>query len=198
MIPGATVTARGVSLNPTRTGAIAALEAMGARVTYESTGAEAGEPIGNVTVTGTDRLEAFDLTRPDTPRLPTLLDEVPALAMVAARARGVSRLRGAAELRVKESDRLSSLAINLRRVGVEVDELPDGLAIVGGAVRGGEVDAKGDHRIAMAFAVLGVAAESPITIRGAREIVTSYPGFVAALRELGAQVEASEEDALQR
>ncbi|TMQ70237.1 MAG: 3-phosphoshikimate 1-carboxyvinyltransferase, partial [Candidatus Eisenbacteria bacterium] len=131
------------------------------------------------------------------PRLPTLIDEVPALAMAAARARGISRICGAAELRVKETDRLASLAANLRRVGVEVEESPDGLAIRGGSVRGGEVDAGGDHRIAMAFAVLGVAAESPITIRGAREIVTSYPGFVAALRELGAQVEVPE-DALLR
>jgi 3-phosphoshikimate 1-carboxyvinyltransferase len=116
--------------------------------------------------------------------------------MAASVARGVSRIQGARELRVKESDRLAALATNLRIVGIEVEESTDGLTIRGGAARGGVVDARGDHRIAMAFAVLGTMASAPITVRGAREIETSYPGFVETLTSLGARVEADSQDAL--
>src|SRR5262249_14886219 len=111
---------------------------------------------------------------------------------------GVSRIRNASELRIKESDRLTSLAVNLRRLGIRVEEQEDGLDIHGGSLRGGAVDAAGDHRIAMAFAIAGVLAKGPVTVTGAREISTSYPGFVAALRELGAEVEEAGEDALAR
>ncbi|HET9327690.1 MAG TPA: 3-phosphoshikimate 1-carboxyvinyltransferase [Candidatus Eisenbacteria bacterium] len=198
--PGAAITAEGVSLNPTRTGLLLALGEMGAKVTREQTGMEAGEPIGNVTVTGPDMLEAL---RDWTPAswahfIPTMIDEIPALAVAAARARGVTRIRHAAELRVKESDRIAALATNLRRLGIEVEEHPDGLSIHGGTLRGGIVDAAGDHRIAMAFAVAGTFADGPVTVTGASEIATSYPGFVRALRTLGAEVEVPEEDALAR
>ena len=130
--------------------------------------------------------------------MPSMIDEIPALAVAAARARGLTRISGAAELRVKESDRIAALATNLRRLGVEVEENPDGLAIHGGRIRGGTVDAEGDHRIAMAFAVAGLLAEGAVTVKGAREIATSFPGFVATLRDLGAEVEVLEEDALAR
>jgi 3-phosphoshikimate 1-carboxyvinyltransferase len=197
--PGAAVTARGVSLNPTRTGMLAVLRAMDAEVRIEPRGVEAGEPVGDVTVVGAPAPRPFDFsTQGFAALVPTLIDELPALAAAAARLPGVSRIDGARELRVKETDRLSALADGLRRIGVQVEETPEGLAIHGGAVRGGTVDARGDHRIAMAFAVLGTMAAAPVTIIGAREIVTSYPDFVATLRALGGRVEAGPEDALRR
>jgi 3-phosphoshikimate 1-carboxyvinyltransferase len=197
--PGESVTARGVSLNPTRTALLEILEMMGARVTRVETGVEAGEPVGDVTVTGGDTLRGLEMLAPLWwGFLPRMIDEVPALAMAAAQASGVTRIEGAEELRVKETDRLAALADGLRQVGIEAEESAAGLAIQGGTVRGGTVDARGDHRIAMAFAVLGTMAAAPITITGTREIGTSYPDFVATLRALGGRVEVDEEDVLAR
>jgi len=198
--PRASVTVESVSLNPTRAGLLHALREMGAQIAVEEAGSEAGEPIGNITVTGPERLEPLNGWTPGqwSQRMPSMIDEIPALAVAAAGARGLTRISGAAELRVKESDRIAALATNLRRLGVEVEENPDGLAIHGGRIRGGTVDAEGDHRIAMAFAVAGLLAEGAVTVKGAREIATSFPGFVATLRDLGAEVEVLEEDALAR
>jgi 3-phosphoshikimate 1-carboxyvinyltransferase len=112
--------------------------------------------------------------------------------MAAATARGISRLRGAAELRVKESDRLSMLATGLARLGVRVVEHPDGLDIEGGEVSGGTIRAAHDHRIAMAFAVLAGRARADVTIEEADGIETSYPGFVDTLGALGGRVERTE------
>jgi 3-phosphoshikimate 1-carboxyvinyltransferase len=184
--PGAQVTAEGVSLNPTRTGLLVTLEEMGAAVEREVLGEEAGEPIGDVTVTGPERLRASDVPAE---RVPTMVDEVPAWAVAASAAQGTSTLRGAAELRLKESDRLATLAVNLAGLGLAIAEARDGLSIVGGRPRGGVVDARGDHRIAMAFAVLAARAADSITIEGAGGIPTSFPGFAATLRELGGRVE---------
>ena len=184
--PGAQVTAEGVSLNPTRTGLLGVLEAMGARIERETLGEEAGEPIGDVTVTGPERLRACEI---DAELVPTMVDEVPAWAVAAAVAQGTSVLRGAAELRLKESDRLAALAASLSRLGVAVAEASDGLAITGGRVEGGTVDARGDHRIAMALAALATRAAGPVTIVGAGGIATSYPGFAATLTELGGRIE---------
>jgi 3-phosphoshikimate 1-carboxyvinyltransferase len=186
--PGARVTARAMSLNPTRTGLLDALSAMGAIVEIRPAANEGGEPVGDVTVAGPDHLVGFEV--PDA-WLPRLVDEVPAWAIAAASATGVSRLRGAAELRVKESDRLAAIARNLARLGVTVRELGDGLEIEGGVVSGGVVDSSGDHRIAMAFAVIGTRARGPVTVDDARSIATSFPGFVSTLRRLGGNVEAS-------
>ncbi|MBI1795995.1 MAG: 3-phosphoshikimate 1-carboxyvinyltransferase [Candidatus Eisenbacteria bacterium] len=188
--PGARVTARGVSLNPTRTGLLATLEAMGAMVETRAIAASpadgtGGEPVGEITVTGPDRLEATTIA-PD--RVAAMIDEIPAWAIAASAARGVSRLTGAGELRIKESDRIAALAVNLERLGIAVEELPDGLAITGGRVAGGTVDAALDHRIAMAFAVLATRASGPVVIHGAGGIATSYPGFADALAALGGDV----------
>src|SRR5262249_8629343 len=162
---GASITARGVSLNPTRTGMLAVLRAMGADVRIEPTGLEAGEPVGDLTVVGADRPRPFDFAAQGfASRVPSLIDELPALAVAAARVPGVSRIDGAQELRVKETDRIAALAAGLRGVGIEVEESPAGLAIHGGVVRGGTVDARGDHRIAMAFAVLGTMAAAKVAI----------------------------------
>ena len=184
--PGAVVTARGVSLNPTRIALLEALERMGAVVVRRPSPTGAGEPAGDVTVTGPERLRGVDLAAESIPRM---IDEIPAWAIAAATAHGRSRLRGAGELRVKESDRIAALCANLSALGVTVRERPDGLEIEGGEVRGGMVRAGGDHRLAMAFAVLGSCARGPITIDDASSVTTSFPGFVDALAGLGGQVE---------
>ena len=184
--PGARVTATGVNLNPTRTGLLDVLARMGAAVKVEGARTEAGEERGDVTVVGPAHLAAFEIP-PDW--VPRLIDEVPAWAVAASAAQGRSRLAGAAELRLKESDRLAVLAANLARLGIRANELLDGIEIEGGGVRGGTVDAAGDHRIAMAFAVLGTRAQSAVTIEDASSIATSYPGFVADLGRLGGVVE---------
>ena len=184
--PGATVEALGVSLNPTRSGLLDALERMGATVERRALAAAGEEPMGDVTVTGPERLTAIDLPAEWVPRM---IDEIPAWAIAAATAEGRSRLSGAAELRVKESDRLALLAANLGALGITVREQKDGLEIEGGRVGAGTVRSDGDHRIAMAFATLGTRASGPVTVDDASSIATSYPGFAEALTSLRGQVE---------
>ena len=193
--PGARVTATGVNLNPTRTGLLDVLAAMGAVVGLEQTGLEAGEEVGDVTVTGPEHLAAFDIPPAWVPRL---IDEIPAWTVAASAAQGRSHLGGAGELRHKESDRISALATNLARLGIAARERPDGIEIEGGTVLGGHVDAAGDHRIAMAFAVLATRARSPVTISEASSIATSYPGFAGDLARLGGAVEPTATGALPR
>ncbi len=190
--PGAEVTAEGVSLNPTRIGFLRVLEAMGARVERTPRGDSAGEPVGDVTVRGADALRAFDV--PDA-WVPSFVDEVPAWAIVASLANGVSRLRGAGELRVKESDRLAALAANLGAIGVKAHEAPDGLDVEGGRVAGGKVAARGDHRIAMAFAALGARARDGIEIDDVASVATSFPGFFDLYRALGGDAERHDQGA---
>ena len=184
--PGATVTAEGVSLNPTRLGLLDALARMGAAVECRQHPGAGEEPEGDVTVTGPERLRGVDLPPEWVPRM---IDEIPAWAVAAATAAGRSRLAGAAELRVKESDRLALLASNLAGLGVAVRERPDGLEIEGGTIGAGAVRSGGDHRIAMAFAVVGTRARGPIVIDDASSVATSYPGFAGALAALRGQVE---------
>lgn len=188
-MPGAEVTARGLSLNPTRTGFLEVLEAMGARVAVATRGQASGDPVGDVTVAGPERLRAFDVP-PEW--LPRLVDEVPAWAILAAVADGTSRVSGAGELRLKESDRLAAIAAALRAVGIEAAETGDGLVVVGGRPAGGHVAAHGDHRIAMAFATLGAVAGGAVEVDDAGAIVTSFPGFAATLEALGGRVEHPE------
>lgn len=184
--PGARVTVLGMNVNPTRTGLLDVLAAMGASVERSNEREEAGEPVADVTVTGPERLLAFDVPPEWVPRL---VDEVPAWVVAATAAEGVSRVSGASELRVKESDRVRALATNLARVGASVRELPDGLEIGGGPVRGARIEAHLDHRIVMAFAALGARTEVPMTFDDASSVATSYPAFFATLGALGAGVE---------
>lgn len=186
--PGAEVTAAGVSLNPTRTGLLDVLREMGAPVEVANEREEAGEPVGDVTVRGPERLRAFDVPAEWVPRL---VDEVPAWVVAASAAPGVSRVTGASELRVKESDRIASLVRNLGRVGLAARELPDGLEVEGGRPRGGLVQADLDHRVVMAFAALATRAEGPVTFDDASSVATSYPGFWRDLAALGAIVEGA-------
>lgn len=172
---GEGIVLRGIGLNPTRTGLLPVLQRMNARIEVEIGSApEGGEPAGDLIV------HASDLTGTVVEReeIPGLIDEVPVLAVLAARARGTTRITGAEELRVKESDRLGALAANLSKLGVEVEELPDGLVIEGSdRALSGPVEARGDHRIAMAFGVLGALAGNAITVDAPAAVDVSYPGF---------------------
>jgi 3-phosphoshikimate 1-carboxyvinyltransferase len=187
--PSARVTVPGVGLNDNRIQLLETLKQMGAAVDVGQIAIEDGEPVGEVIVTGPEELRPSDITPL---QVVCLVDEIPAWAVVASAARGTSRLRGAGELRLKESDRLHALAAGLRVLGVQVDEFADGLDIHGGPVGGGLVSAFGDHRIAMAFAVLGSRATGPVTVDDGSCIATSYPGFREALRSLGGRVEEAQ------
>lgn len=185
-MPGAEVTVRGVSLNPTRTGLLDVLAGMGAEVRVTPAAEQAGEPVGDVTVRGPDELLAFDVPAAWIPRL---IDEVPAWIVLACAARGTSRVTGAGELRVKESDRIVSLARNLTAVGIGVRELPDGLEVTGGRARGARIEAHLDHRIVMAFAALGAVADGTMSFDDVSSVATSFPEFFPTLAALGAGVE---------
>ncbi len=173
VVPGARLRVQGVGVNPTRTGALEVLCAMGARISICDVRGE-GEPVADVLVEG-GNLHAGEVNGPLVPRL---IDELPVLAVVATQAQGVTRISGARELRVKESDRIRAVATNLRAMGAEVEELEDGLLIPGPQrLHGAAVESFGDHRIAMSFAVAGVLAEGPTVIRDAECVDISFPGF---------------------
>lgn len=181
LLAGRPLRVEGVGLNPTRTGFLEVLEEMGAALRATRTGVEAGEPVGDLEVRPGE-LGAFSIGGD---RMPRLLDEVPALAVLAARARGTSRVSGAEELRVKESDRLAILADNLERVGVRCRERPDGLEIEGtSAPLEGEVRTGGDHRIAMAFGALAASGGARLTLDDRDCVAVSFPGFWERLAEV--------------
>lgn len=183
MTPGAQVTARGVNLNPTRTGLLDVLEAMGASISITAPRDAAGEPVGDVTVTGPGELQPFTVPAL---WLPRMVDEAPAWVLLAAAASGTSRLTGASELRVKESDRIASLAAGLRALGLEAQESADGLAVTGGTPRGGvRIVTHHDHRIAMAFAALASRCDEPVWFDDLASVPTSYPGYFETLAALG-------------
>lgn len=180
LVPGSDVVVEEVGLNPLRTGFLRVLDRMGARVEVVST-SDGVEPVGTVRV----RHEPLHGTLVEAAEVPSLIDELPLLAVLATRAEGVTEVRGAAELRVKESDRISGLVAGLRALGARVEELPDGFVVVGPTpLRGGRCDARSDHRLAMAFAVAGLVAEGPVEVVGMEFVADSFPGFEATLRAL--------------
>jgi 3-phosphoshikimate 1-carboxyvinyltransferase len=184
LVEGSRLTLAGVGLNPTRSGIVDIVRAMGARVDIESDQTEGGEPVGRLSVQSSE-LSGVEVT-PD--QVPLAIDEFPLVMAMAATAGGTTRIRGASELRVKESDRIAVMCRELERLGVVVEELDDGAVVTGGRVCGGEVDSHGDHRVAMSFAVLGLIAEAPVVIENAEWIRTSYPDFVDDLTALGAEM----------
>ncbi|RFF26373.1 MULTISPECIES: 3-phosphoshikimate 1-carboxyvinyltransferase [unclassified Wenzhouxiangella] len=185
MVEGSEIELDGVGLNPTRSGVIEVVQAMGAGLVIEGDQTEGGEPLGRLTVSASS-ISGVDIA----PELvPLAIDEFPLIMALAAAADGRTRIRGASELRVKESDRIAVMCRELARLGVELEELDDGAIITGGRIHGGNVDSHGDHRVAMSLAVLGLVAEGPVTIDNAEWIRTSYPGFVDDMRALGAEME---------
>ena len=192
LVPGSEITIRNVGLNPTRAGLFGTLAEMGADIAYANRRTEAGEPVADLTV------RASRLTGIEVPaeRAPSMIDEYPILAVAAACARGPTRMLGLGELRVKESDRLAAIARALADCGVAVDEAADRLSIEGcdGPPAGGAgVATHLDHRIAMAFLVLGMAAQAPVSIDDDEAIATSFPGFTALMNGLGAAIEATDD-----
>jgi len=182
-LPGSRVEIDEVGLNPTRTGLLDVLRRFGARVTVDVAVTEAGEPRGLVAVEG-DRTGEVEIAPSE---VPGLIDELPAIAALAAHGGQVS-VRGAAELRVKESDRIAALVAGFRGLGIDADEREDGFIVRGPAPgtrpAGGTADARGDHRMAMAFAIAALAADGPSRIEGADVVAISYPDFFRTLHRL--------------
>lgn len=176
--PGSEIVLEGVSINPSRIGFVDVLQRMGAAVEIRPTDDRLGEPVGDLAVT------AAPLTGTTFSPQEGWIDEVPALAVAAAFAEGVTEIRAAAELRVKESDRIGALAQELSQLGVDVEERPDGLLIHGGRPRAALLKSHGDHRVAMAAAVAAVACEGDSTVRGWGAVAASYPGFADDLAAL--------------
>ena len=185
VVPGSAVTVRGVGVNPTRTGVLDALLAMGVALTVENERSVGGEPVADLTVRG-GPLRGMEIGGELAVRA---IDELPLLAAIAAHAEGTTVIRDAAELRVKESDRIHAMAQALGALGVTVEERPDGLVIEGGRVAGGRVASHGDHRIAMAAAVAALGGVGDSMILDADNVATSFPSFAATLRSLGAGIE---------
>ncbi len=183
LVPGSELHVHGVNLNPRRTGLLAILERMGANVTSYNRREIGGEPGGDLEI----RSAPLVGTAVGGDEVPLAIDELPLFALAAAFARGESRLRGAAELRAKESDRIEATVDGLRALGVRARTTPDGLAVTGvpTRLRGGHVDSRGDHRIAMLGTVAGLASGEGVRVDGADCVTVSFPGFhdlVAALR----------------
>ncbi len=179
--PGSELTVENVGLNPSRTGILEVLEQMGARISVHSRRDVAGEPVGDLQVQH-GPLQAFEIGGELIPRL---VDEIPVLAVAACAAEGTSRIRDAAELRVKETDRLAVMARQLGTMGARLEEFEDGMAIGGGGeLRGAEVDSETDHRVAMSLAVAAGIARGRTTLHRPEAAAVSYPGFWDDLRRL--------------
>ncbi len=185
IVPGSDILIRNVGLNPTRDGILRVLQAMGADVEVGNHHLFGTEPVGDIRVRYSRSIQGIDIPEA---WVPSLIDELPVIMAMASVASGTTRIRGASELRVKESDRLSVMAQGLAGLGVHLQEYEDGIDITGGAVLGGETDGLGDHRCAMSFAILGQVASEPVLVRGARQINTSYPAFAQHLLSLGGNI----------
>ena len=180
IVPGSDLSVAGVGLNPTRTAALDVLREMGADLQIEVTEERAREPVGVVRARSSE-LSGVPIGGE---RVPALIDELPILAIAATQAEGRTEIRGASELRIKESDRVAALAEGLNSIGGRVEPLSDGLIVEGrSALRGGEVRSFDDHRIAMSFAVAGLVAAGRVRVRGWRAVETSFPEFLDLLGE---------------
>ncbi len=185
-LTGSSLTISDVGLNPTRTRFLDVMDRMGVRTERQVEGEELGEPVGEIRVLGCDDLRSV---RVEPSELPLIIDEVPVLALLAAHAASDSWFLGAGELRVKESDRLHGVAEGIRGLGGHAAAEGDDLVVAGGGLEGGRVDARDDHRLAMAFAVSALAARGPVEIEGMQSADVSFPGFARALASLGATIE---------
>jgi len=193
IVPDSEIRIEGVGLNPTRTGLADLLLAMGARVGMSGSDhtddAAGGEPLGDLLV----RQSALRATEAAGELIVRAIDEFPVLAVAATQAKGSTVIRQAAELRLKESDRIATVACELRKMGAQVKELPDGMVIHGPTrLQGAVVESHRDHRLAMALAVAGLVAEGETIVRGAEAIGDSFPGFAESMQALGADVSTSE------
>ena len=180
------ITLPGISLNPQRIGLIITLQEMGGNIEIVNERIEGGEAVGDIIVQSS-RLKG--ITVPTT-RSASMIDEYPILSVAAACADGETYMPGVAELRVKETDRISVMAEGLKTCGVEVSETPDSMRVIAGTISGGaRLSSQHDHRIAMSFLVLGMVAQSPITMLDVATISTSFPDFANIMNKAGAQLE---------
>jgi 3-phosphoshikimate 1-carboxyvinyltransferase len=182
IVPGSAVTVHGVGLNPRRVGLLDVLERMGARIAIYNRRSLGGEPAGDVELRASELVGATVSAE----EVPTLVDELPLVAVAACHARGDTVVHGASELRYKESNRLDAIVEELRRIGGHVRSTSDGFRIKGvpARLRGGVVDSRGDHRLAMLGAVAGVASREGVELRGAEAVETSFPGFYDVLEQV--------------
>ena len=185
--PGSDICLRHVGLNPTRTGVIDILKLMGADIRIDNEREVGGEPVADVIVSHAP-LQGIEIPRE---LVPLAIDEFPVLFVAAACAEGKTQLRGAEELRVKESDRIQVMADGLAALGIDAQPTDDGIDIVGGVLQGGVVDSHGDHRIAMAFSVAALRARNEICIDNCSNVNTSFPGFVKLARQSGIRITSS-------
>ncbi len=183
--PGSDVTLTHVGINPTRVGVINILQAMGADLTLDNEREVGGEPVADIRVRYAP-LKGIDIPED---QVPLGIDEFPALFIAAACAEGVTTLRGAEELRVKESDRIQVMADGLLTLGIKAEPTPDGIVITGGALGGGTIHSHHDHRIAMSFAVASLRANAPIHIENCDNVATSFPNFVELAQQAGMHLE---------
>ena len=183
LAPRSELTIQGVGVNPTRTGLLEILAEMGAKVHLEQCRVVADEPVADLTVRTAD-LRAISV-RGD--RVVRMIDELPVLAVAATQARGTTVVRDAAELRVKETDRIATVVLELRALGAQIEPLEDGFVVTGPtSLRGAHVDSHGDHRLAMALSVAGLIAQGEVVVKNVQCIDDSFPGFVKWMREIGA------------
>ncbi|MEX2523922.1 MAG: 3-phosphoshikimate 1-carboxyvinyltransferase [Gammaproteobacteria bacterium] len=186
VVPGADILLENIGINPTRDAVIAILRLMGADIHVTELDDGQSEPSADIRV----RQQPLSGIRIPEELVPVAIDEFPALFIAAACASGETVLSGAEELRVKESDRIAAMADGLAGLGIDVAAYEDGMRITGGVLRGGEVDSRGDHRIAMAFSVAGAAAQGRVRVRDCRNVDTSFPGFIECINGIGLQVTA--------
>jgi len=185
LVPDSEVAIDGVGINPTRTGLLDVLQAMGAELALDNAREQGNEPVADVTVRASD-LVGVEVGGDTVVRM---IDEFPVLAVAATQARGTTIVRDAAELRVKETDRIATTVAELRALGARIEALPDGFMVEGSTLlHGAVVDSHGDHRLAMALAVAGLIAEGEVVIENAECVDDSFPGFVERMRGIGAQV----------
>jgi 3-phosphoshikimate 1-carboxyvinyltransferase len=186
VIPDSALTIKDVGMNPRRIGLLHVLRAMGADIRESNPREVGGERVSDLIV------RSAPLRGIDVPvvHVPDMIDEFPILFVAAALAKGVTRITGAAELRVKESDRIAVMANGLRALGAAINETPDGAIITGGALSGGEADSAGDHRCAMSFAVAGAVASGPVAILDCANVATSFPGFTDLANDAGLRLSA--------
>lgn len=182
--PDSDLVVRDVGLNPTRTGLLDVLRAMGAEISIEDLKDLSGEPVGDLRIRTSPGLRGTEVSAH---MVPSLIDELPVLCIAASFSEGMTSIRGASELRVKESDRIAAVASGLREMGVEVEEYEDGLSIKGGGnLKGAVIESHGDHRIAMAFSVAALSAKGETVIEGADSVEISFPGFFDEIERLSA------------
>jgi len=202
LVPGSEVALDQVGVNPTRTGALDVLRSLGAEILLADAAKEGGErdwgnePVANLTVRASE-LRARDrfhrphrlITEIGGAMIPRLIDELPLLALVATQAQGTTMIRDAAELRVKETDRIATTVAELHKLGAEIEARSDGFIVRGPSpLKGAEVNSHGDHRLAMTLAVAGLLASGETLVHDTDCIADSFPGFAETLRRLGASV----------